>query len=68
PAQAYLTAYETLSTTGNQEAAFDALRRGHAYLVERASRISNPQLRISFLESNPHHRALLAAWAEVSEQ
>ncbi|MCB0204407.1 MAG: tetratricopeptide repeat protein [Anaerolineae bacterium] len=68
PAQAYLTAYETLSTTGNQEAAFDALRRGHAYLVERASRISNSQLRISFLESNPHHRALLAAWAEVSEQ
>ena len=68
PATAYLTAYETLSATGDQEAAMDALRRGHAYLMERAAKISDPRLRDSFLQANPHHSELLAAWAENGEQ
>lgn len=68
PAMAYLTAYKTLAATGEPEAAMDALRRGHAYLVERAAKISDPRLGDSFLQANPHHRALLAAWAAIGGQ
>lgn len=64
PATAYLTAYETLSATGDQEAAMDALRRGHAYLMERAAKISDPRLREPLLEANPHHSELLAVGGE----
>ncbi|MEZ4767289.1 MAG: tetratricopeptide repeat protein [Caldilineales bacterium] len=68
PTEAYLVAYKALSAAGDQNDADDALRRGHDFLIERAARISNPRLRNMFLQANPHHRALLTAWAQHSER
>ncbi len=64
PALAYLTVYQILAATGDSDAATDALHRGHAYLIERSARISDPRLRETFLHAAPHHRALLAAWEQ----
>lgn len=63
-----LTAYETLSTTGDQEAAFRCTASWPR--LSRRTRLPDQQSPTAHLfpGSNPHHRALLAAWAEVSEQ
>ncbi|MBN1583784.1 MAG: hypothetical protein JXA89_23965, partial [Anaerolineae bacterium] len=66
PLQVYLTCYLALQeaerTTANQERAGAILVRAHAMLMEQAARISNEELRLTFLENVKTNREILAIW------
>lgn len=62
PLRISLTCYQVLQATGDLRAA-EVLATAHATLTEQAAKISDAQMRRSFLENVPYHRAIAEAWA-----
>lgn len=60
-----LTCYEVLAAAGDARAAA-WLAAAHSRLQERAAKLSEDTSRSMFLNSVPHHRALVAAWEELA--
>ncbi len=54
----YLTCYQVLRACGDSRAA-EILLTAQAALLERAARIGDEEMRRSFLENVPHHRAIM---------
>jgi hypothetical protein len=67
PLRVYLTCYRVLQAAGDSRASA-ILETAHTLLQEQAAKIPDQPMRRSFLENVPYHRALVAAWAEVSAQ
>ncbi len=57
-----LTCYRVLAAVGDPRA-IDWLRRAHDAIRTQAARIDDAALRQSYLQNNPHHRDIIAAWA-----
>ena len=62
-APASLACWQTLARAGDLRAA-DWLARAHRALLAQADAISDATLRQGFLQNIPHHREILAAWAQ----
>ena len=62
PARAYLACARIFQEAGSQAESRRALAAGHDQVMERASRISDPVSRGSFLENVAEHREMLALW------
>lgn len=60
PLWVYLTAYKILCATNNLKRAQTVLESGHAILMARANRISNPKLRRKFLENVKTHQDIIS--------
>jgi class 3 adenylate cyclase/tetratricopeptide (TPR) repeat protein len=60
-----LTCHKVLARAGDASAA-GWLARAHAALLARATTIGDSALRESFLHNIPHHREIIAAWADWS--
>lgn len=61
PCQVYLTCYQVLCAAGEDVLAQAILSKAHSLLRERAARISDAQLRRSFLENVADHREIMKA-------
>jgi hypothetical protein len=57
-----LTCHQTLARIGDPHAA-DWLGRAHTALLAQADAINDAALRQGFLKNIPHHREIMAAWA-----
>ena len=64
PLWIYLTCYDVLRAAASSRA-IDFLERGHVLLMQRAGLLAAAE-RDSFLGQVPSHRAVVAAWAELS--
>ena len=59
---AHLTCVRVFRAAGHPEESRRALAAGYQQLMERASRISDPAWRRSFLENVPENREIVAMW------
>lgn len=60
--QIELTCHQALARAGDPRAD-EWLVRAHTALMRQAGTLTPPALRHGFLQHNPHHRAIVAAWA-----
>jgi hypothetical protein len=65
PVWAYLTCARVFRAAGSPEESRRAVAAGYRQLMERASRISEPAWRRSFLENVPENREIVAMWQEA---
>jgi len=66
PIRAWLTMADAYAEIGAPEGEESALRDGHAQLMERASRITSPVARESYLANVPANRELLARYLRIT--
>jgi len=65
PIWIYLTCYQVLKASGNPRAQ-GILSEGHRLLYEQATKISDEEMRRSFLENVAAHREIVAAFESQS--
>ncbi len=65
PFRVELICYQVLYALGDSRATA-VLESAHERLQQQAARIFDPALQRSFLENVPHHREIVAAWAEAA--
>lgn len=61
PIRVYLTCYQVLQNTNNPRA-LPILETAYNLLQDRASKIDDEDMRLTFLEMVPYHREILLAW------
>ena len=62
PILAYLSCADVFREAGEQERSVAATREGYAVLKGMADKISDPDMRRSFLENVPEHRTMVEMW------
>jgi predicted ATPase/class 3 adenylate cyclase len=65
PGLIYRTLLQIFQASGEQKSVHQILKEANDTLLERASRITDPELRRSFMEAIPNHRLLLEEWKRV---
>lgn len=63
PMRVRLTCHRVLAAAADPRA-WQVLESAHHALIERAARISDRALRLTFLNAVPYHRDIIAAWKE----
>jgi predicted ATPase/predicted Ser/Thr protein kinase len=66
PILAYITCADTFREVGDTENYTTAIREGHEVLLEMADKISDPDMRRSFLENVPEHRTMVEMWGRMA--
>jgi class 3 adenylate cyclase/tetratricopeptide (TPR) repeat protein len=66
PILAYQTCAKVFNAAGDLEKEEDAIWRGYQELLERAGKISDPDLKKAFLENIPEHRAISREWERIT--
>lgn len=67
PLRIFLTCYEVLHAAGDPRAV-GVLETAYTMLQDQAAKITDDAMHRSFLENVPYHRAIEAAWAEVTHE
>jgi hypothetical protein len=66
PLRIYHIVYQTLWANGDEARATAVLREAYADMEAQGAKISDAELRRSFFENIPAHRAIRAAWRELA--
>jgi tetratricopeptide (TPR) repeat protein len=67
PMLSYLTCAEVFREVEDIEKLDAATHEGHEVLMEMAEKISDPDMRRSFLENVPEHRTMVELWEQMGE-
>ena len=68
PVLSYLTCVEVFREAGDTEQSAAATVEGYEVLMEMADKISDPDMRRSFLKNVPEHRTMVEMWDRVGER
>jgi tetratricopeptide (TPR) repeat protein len=68
PVLSYLTCAEIYEEVGDAKKYTAATREGYQLLMEMAEKISDPDMRRSYLENVPEHRSMVELWDKTSGQ
>jgi predicted ATPase/predicted Ser/Thr protein kinase len=66
PILSYLTCADTFREVGDTENYATAIHEGYEVLMEMADKISDPEMRRSFLENVPEHRTMVEMWGRMA--
>jgi tetratricopeptide (TPR) repeat protein len=66
PVLSYLTCAEIFQEAGDTKKYTTATREGYQVLMEMAEKISDPDMRRSYLENVPEHRTMVELWDRTS--
>jgi tetratricopeptide (TPR) repeat protein len=66
PVLSYLTCAEIFQEDGDTKKYTAATREGYQVLMEMAEKISDPDMRRSYLENVPEHRSMVELWEQMS--